>query len=67
MQIRPNIEEILALGVYYPFWGVVLHMADKYRRVWGIFLGGQILVCANRAIQSSNETFGSRTRSNLLR
>jgi hypothetical protein len=37
--------------VYYPFWGLVLLIADKYFSPWGIFLGGAILVDANRTIQ----------------
>jgi hypothetical protein len=39
------------LVVYYPFWGLVLLIADKYFSPWGIFLGGAILVDANRTIQ----------------
>lgn len=38
-------------NLYYPFWGLVLLIADNYFSGWGIFLGGAILVDANRAIQ----------------
>ena len=37
--------------VYYPFWGLVLLIADTYVSLWGIFLGGATLVVANRTIQ----------------
>jgi hypothetical protein len=40
--------------VHYPFWGLVLLIADTYRSLWGIFLGGAILVAAHRAISHTN-------------